>query len=320
MDYDEIVNMSMDYNDEIPYRDSYKFLTREITFAIFCLIGMIADVIIFYTIFKFNRLRTVPHIFIANWAIADFLSLLVTPSSYRIISVITKISLHFDFMCFIDEMGSTLHVTVLLFVILVLIEWFFSAYFGGISNKIKNNYKFIISGIWIFAITFSGIFTNICISYRSIIYHQIFLPFISFCLILLLVIVLQISRLVQKIRGSGIQHSTVNLTLGTAFLMMCFLSLLNIFFLSSLVPHPAIEVLGLCFMFSSSIVNITLLYYLDDDFKICLLQIINRSGNRYEQTINDFNNPIRETNGKSNVEVDELRDSQECLTSPDSVI
>ncbi|KAF5291666.1 hypothetical protein FQA39_LY14303 [Lamprigera yunnana] len=155
MDYDLQTNVTIDSTGSVSYYDSSRRITQEVILTIFFIIGMFADVAIFYTIFCFKQIRTVPNILVANWAIADLLCLMVAPSGYRILSVIAKSSISHEFMCFLEEFGSTFHITVILFVIITLIDWFIAAHFGGASERFRNHYVTVIATIWLFAIIFA---------------------------------------------------------------------------------------------------------------------------------------------------------------------
>jgi len=316
MDYDETVNIStFDSNDEMPASVSRDHLTQEIIFTIFFIIGICADILIIYTILRFKRMRSVPNIFLANWAIADLCCLVVTPSAYRLTSALKHFSLSHEFICFMEESGATLHITVILFVMVVVLDWFIAAYFGGASEKFRSRYKIVIGSIWLFAIIWSSIYSIMCMSISYYLIHQEYLLLLCYAAVLLAVIVFQGSRVIQKIRNVSVDYPTLMLTLPTAFIINSVLSFLALIFD---VPfrHQAFEIIAVCLLFSSSIVNLILLYFLDKDFHACFLQAMKRSGDRYEETISEFDNPIRNTDHKDNVKIS-FHNSEELLSNVD---
>ncbi|KAF5298886.1 hypothetical protein FQR65_LT09537 [Abscondita terminalis] len=286
MDYDLQTNVTVDTDGNVNYSASRDRIAKEVVLTIFFVVGMFADVAIFYTIFCFKRIRTVPNIFLANWAVADLLCLMLAPSGYRILSVIAKSSISHEFMCFLEEFGASFHITVILFIIVTLIDWFIAAHFGGASERFRNNYVLVISVIWVFAIVFA-------------------------------IVVLQTSRLVQKLRRSPINSPTMNLTLATAFLGCSLLSIINIFSSYFFWAHPALEVITIVVLFSNSVINLILLFTLNRDFRECFLLAIKCKGHNYEDVVPEFNNPIRHSNNrKSDIDVS-FRTSQELLTNTD---
>ncbi|KAK4876084.1 hypothetical protein RN001_012506 [Aquatica leii] len=317
MDYDLQTNVTLDSSGDLSYHASQSRIAKEVILTIFFVFGMSADVAIFYTIFCFKRIRTVPNIFLANWAIADLLCLMVAPSGYRILSVMAKTSLSHEFMCFLEEFGATFHVTVLLFIIVTLIDWFIAAHFGGASEKYRNNYVIIIGAIWVFAIIFASIFSGICFHYYSVFVHQILALLISYSLVLLLVVVLQLSRVVQKFRQSPINSPTMNLTLATAFIGCSLLSIINIMSAFFFWYHPAFEIITVVVLFCSSIINLILLLTLNREFRECFVLAVKCKSYNYEDVLPEFNNPIRNLNNrKSDIDVS-FRTSQELLTNTD---
>lgn len=311
MDYDQISNLTTDTNDEMIAAVSRRLLIQEIVFTIFFLIGICADLAIIYTIFRFKRLRVVSNIFIANWAITDLCSLSVTPSSYRIVSVITSVALPHSFLCVLEEFGIILHASVQLSVILVLVHWFISAYFENTAEKINKTYKAVIAALWIFSICSATITSALCMSNKHVYIHQPLLLFGSYFIVFLLVTVCQCARAIQKYKGKPLLYPTLSLNLATVFAIVTILSIFSLLFLPFVYRHIIFEIMMTCLLFSGSIFSLALLYFLDADFQACLHQAFKRSSN-YEDTTCTYDNPLLNNDEEETVKIS-FTDSDEKL-------
>ncbi|KAF5298885.1 hypothetical protein FQR65_LT09536 [Abscondita terminalis] len=78
----------------------------DVVFTLVCMVAVMANSSLIYTILKFKRLHTVPNLILANWAIADLVTLLTTPSFYRLIAILDHVSLSGMFMCSLYGIGA----------------------------------------------------------------------------------------------------------------------------------------------------------------------------------------------------------------------
>lgn len=312
MDYSEIENITADINNAVPISASNARIYQEIAVTIFLGIGICADLAIAYTILQFKRLKTPTNIFIANWAIADMCSLIVTPSVYGLMSVITRLPIPYAFLIVVEVFGLLLHVLVMVFAITVLLDWFISAYFEKIAQKIHDNYKILVTVLWLLCIGYGAILSILSLET----YYFIHVPYLvvgCYFLLILLTIVCHCSRAVQKCRKKQILYSTFSLYLATAYAGESLLGILGILFINIVKFHKALFVFIGCLFFSSSVVNLVLFYFFDTDFQACFRQVLKRTGDSYEESICNFDNPLIHNNEKD-VKIS-LHNSDECLNS-----
>lgn len=285
MDYDDVGNYTFD--EEIMPGRSAADIAREIVFIIFCLVGVCADAAIIFNILRLQRVRTVPNILLANWAIADLCSLLVAPSGYELIHVLENISMSPEFLCGLQHFGSVLHLTVVVFVMIISADWFIEAYFPIKSETIRNYHRYVIGATWITSLLFCGVNTGICLSGRNTRF-AVYLLYSSFWLLLAITIALQSSRAVRKyLLKRPVDCPSLMLTLATAFAGSWLLSYITAWISYNMV----IQTIAVGMVFSNSIVNFTILYLLDKDFQSCLLQALKRPGSGYEDSIAGSDNP-----------------------------
>ena len=306
-------NLTLNSNAELSYTTISPRVIQEIIATIFLVVVMFVDVVLFYIIFTHKRLRTVPNIFFANWAIADLLCVMVAPNGYRIMTVIGKNSISHEFLCFIEEFGATFHVTVNLFIIVVLIDWFIAAYFGRASEKFRDNYLWIIGCIWTTCIVFGSTSSAICFHYYSDFVHHMVSLLGTYILITLLVIILQISRIVQKCRHSYVASPTLNLTFGTVFVICALLTVLQMIGAIITTYNSILKVFIVITMFGTNIINLIIMSMCNQEFKCCLLSTI-RCKAIQEESLSEFNNPIKIENHKRLESEASSTGSQEFLT------
>lgn len=306
-------NITLNDKAELTYSAMSSRLGREIVLTIFFIVVMCVDIAIFHTIFCYKRLRTVPNIFFANWAIADLLCAMITPSGYKILSVLTRGNITHEFLCFIEEFGATFHIAVNLFVIIVLIDWLIAAFFGRASEKFRDNYVLIVGVIWLFALVYGTASSAICFHFYSYFGHHGWLLVVTYCLIALLVIGLQISRIVQRLRQSGIISPTLNLTFGTIYATGATVSIVQMITLSYY--GRAFETFVTICLFCTSLINFGVLMVTNPEFRSCFLMAVKCKRDDDDQQF-DFHNPISKvTVSKQRLESESSSiGSQEFLT------
>lgn len=282
-------NITLDDNAQLNYSIISSRIAVEIVLTIFFIIVICVDVAILHTIFCYKRLRTVPNILYANWTIADLLCAMVTTSGYKILTVMAKSSLSHEFLCFIEQYGATFHLTVNLFVIIVLIDWLISAYFGRASEKFRDNYVLITGIIWTFAIVYGGISSGVCFRYYSYFIHHGLSLLTTYSVAALLVIGLQVSRIVQKIRHSCITPSTLNLTFGTVYIFGALFSVMPLF--AEMHLNEILETFAIAALFGTNLINFGIMLTTNKDFRTCLLLAI-KCRRDSDDVEFDFHNPI----------------------------
>ncbi|KAK4876083.1 hypothetical protein RN001_012505 [Aquatica leii] len=268
--------------------ESTQHIVQDVIFTLICIVAMTANVLLICTTFKFKRMRTVPHIILANWAIADLTCLLTTPSTYRLIVMADRISLSSLFMCTLYEVGSAAQVTVIIYAFLLSLDWYIAAYFENASKKFRKYINFYIVIIWI------SMFSVLCISIVFCINryfaHWIYVIMASFgyiCLFLF-IIVLQICRIVRKCRRRELSYPTLMLTIATALVLswfmsfahMCVMGIQGVFF-------RIIGIISMTLLFCTGILVFIILYKKSNDFHACLNRLLKRDRNNYEEA--DFN-------------------------------
>ncbi|KAK5645376.1 hypothetical protein RI129_006676 [Pyrocoelia pectoralis] len=306
-------NITLDDEGQLSSSIISRRLPAEIILTIFFILVICVDVAIVHTIFCYKRLRTVPNILYANWVIADLLCALIAPSGYKLLTVMSNEYLSHEFLCFIEQFGATFHFAVNLFVIIVLIDWLIAAYFGRASQKFRDNYVLILGIIWAFAIVYAGTSSLMCFRYYVYFIHHGLSLLISYISAALLVIGLQISRVVQKIRQSGVISPTLNLTFGTVYVLGGLLSVIQMI----TVPYGTAfaEIFVAISLFGTNLVNFGILLATNLEFRTCLLMALKcRRDNDDVQF--DFHNPIRNiTVNKQRLESEaSSTGSQEFLT------
>lgn len=291
MDYEDVINFNLSaYNEteEINPPSFNDSLAHEILFGLCCTAAFFADLSIVYTILYFKRMRTVSNILIANWAIFDILTLLVTPSGYRLIFLFEHLTVPRTFLCVLFKLGSGLHLNLIFYVFIVLIDWSLAAYFPKISKKIRVFYKYILGFSWAVLIILSIVYVNTCRTLYFYNYFNVIAMLITFSTMTLYVIILHCVRAVQKCRRVPQDYSNVSLYLITSFVccnILAFFNLLLIEFNS--LYEPIYATIGACAAFCNSIVTLTLLYFFDRNFKAYFLQILRCNAKKYESQIND---------------------------------
>lgn len=298
MDYEDGTDLTNATFKTITPEESRQFLVQETVFTLFCVVGICADAAIIYTVFCFKRLHTVPNIFLANWAIADLCSLIVTPSSYRVISVIESVSVSQEFICFLFHTDLIFHSTAMIFMVVLSLDWCLSAFFRRVLESFRNYYKISVGSIWVIALLLCSISTRLCIKRM---YHFIpgYLLLFSYCTLLLFVVALQLFRCTQRvIKREHTNHPTLMLTLATIFVLNWLVGLLNflVYELGGPDYHWLVTIFTQCVIFASAIINFILMYRFNNDFHACVRQALKRSDERYVNAICELRASDRSTN------------------------
>ncbi|KAB0795275.1 hypothetical protein PPYR_12114 [Photinus pyralis] len=306
-------NITLNDKAELTYSVMSSRLGMEIALTIFFIAVMCVDIAMFHTIFCYKRLRTVPNILFANWAIADLLCAMITPSGYKILSIITSGNITHEFLCFLEEFGATFHIAVNLFVIIVLIDWLIAAFFGRASEKFRDNYVLIAGVIWLIALVYGTASSAICFRFYSYFVHHAWSLMSTYCIIAVLVIGLQVSRLVQRLRQSGIISPTLNLTFGTIYAIGCILTIVQMMTLRYY--GRAFETFVTMCLFGTNLVNFGVLMVTNSEFRTCFLMAIRCKRDDDDHEF-DFHNPISKvTVSKQRLESESSSiGSQEFLT------
>ncbi|KAF2892250.1 hypothetical protein ILUMI_13920 [Ignelater luminosus] len=292
MEYEKDANFSnFTFDEDITPAASMAFIAHEIIFTIFEIIGMFADIAIIYVIFRFQRMRKLENILLGNWAIADFGSLLLAPSGFRILSIMDSLPISPEFMCTLFHSGQILQITVIMFAVLISIDWLLGVYWEKTSEKFRKYFKYYIGAIWIFTVLFCSVATGYCL-HEMYTFSTVFTFIGVFFLVLIITLVLQISRAARKFcLKRPIEHPSLLLNIATALPGTYILAVIMLVLVNTVRLHPLIGIIGEIFIFCNSIVNLVLLYNYNKDFQACFIQALRR-GDKYEETGLSFDNPL----------------------------
>ncbi|KAF2893234.1 hypothetical protein ILUMI_12938 [Ignelater luminosus] len=255
--------------------------------------GVIADAAIIYGIFRFRRLRTIPNIFLANWAIANMLSIMILPTNLGV----AMFGLFYEYLCLLVHATVTLHLAALLFGILLLFDWCTAVYYQRISEKLRKRYVTLIATLWSIVLLFYSLSAGLCISDVHY-YFTVILFVIVYVINILIVIALQCSRIVQKFKANPITYPnlltarltvltiiTLSYLFGTIHLTLSYFDVYarhyNFIFTHIALILSAISVL------SSSVVILGVVCWLDKDFRLCLFPKQNDLHERFENEVSE---------------------------------
>lgn len=292
MDNDTFNNNTFD-DDAIP--SSFAgLIAQEVIYTIFAVTGVILNVASIYTINRFKQLKTVPNLLFSNWAIADSLSLLITPSTFRLLLMIDNFDLHPKYQCAILEADLIFHNVAILLMIIISFDWCFATYFPNVLKRVRQCCKFVILVMWGFAFFFVIITVRLCI--RKIRHWTTVLVLISLYLLLLLcTIVNQISRCVQKCRKIDSRHSTLMLNISSTYTICWFPGFIFYSFVDLFHIHPLLAFVTESPIFCCTIINFVIMYKGNHEFQACLRQLLKHSRERYTENIREL-----ETRGSDN--------------------
>ncbi|KAF2906083.1 hypothetical protein ILUMI_00094 [Ignelater luminosus] len=247
--------------------------------VIISLFGILADGTITYGVFRFIKLKTVPNILLANWAIAHMISAIILPLNV-LMNVFLTISENHIANCLSIHATITSYLVALWFCIVLCIDWCSTAYFFPLSKKIREHYKFAISFIWLNAVPLYVTSAGSCVGYSTDLLPTV-LVIISFIINLLFVLILHCSKLVQRFRVNPINYSRslkVQLMMITTILCSYLVAIISSALALSDVYSITDNYLraGVCLLLSISAIQGTpviilgILYFLDRDFRRCL--------------------------------------------------
>ncbi|KAB0795246.1 hypothetical protein PPYR_12085 [Photinus pyralis] len=123
------------FNDDAIPSSSAGLIAQEVIYTIFAITGVVLNVTAICTINRFKQLKTVPNLLFANWAIADSLSLLVTPSTFRLVLMIENIDLHPKYQCAVLEADLIFHNVAILLMIIISFDWCLATYFRNVLKR-----------------------------------------------------------------------------------------------------------------------------------------------------------------------------------------
>ncbi|KAK5645370.1 hypothetical protein RI129_006670 [Pyrocoelia pectoralis] len=268
--------------------ESMKYIAHEIIFLICCTVAFFADVAITFTTLYFKQMRIAPNILIANWAVTDLCSMLVTPSGYRLVSILDNFDLPSHFMRTLLHIGLTLHYITIVSVLIVLMDWFVTAYFSKFSKRIRVYYKFVVAFIWVTLLIWLIV---LCTQDVSPKFHRTTINacFMTVFALLICIIIIRFINMLKKRSGRPVEHPKLALNLCTGFVMCYVLAIAN-FLLVELfrARHPLFQVISNCAIFCNSLVTFGLLYFCDKSFQAHLRRSFQckfrRNGNSFSDS------------------------------------
>lgn len=273
---------------------SAHYFVQDLVFTMLCLVAILANVGIIYTTFHFKRMRTVPNIILANWAIADLSCLLTTPSNYRLIAVLDNISLSGGFVCTLYEASHTAQVATLFLAIFLSVDWCIATYFESASKKVRKYTMYYLLVFWMCVLGVLCVGVVYCVhSYLAYLIQAIMI-FIAYCTLLLLVLTLQICNCVKRCRRRRVSYPKLMLNVATAFAMSWFIGFVNLFIMAGASRYYRIvEMISAIFICFTSIIIFIILYRQSNDFHACINNILRRDRSGYEEANFDFHPPVR---------------------------
>ncbi|KAF2893235.1 hypothetical protein ILUMI_12939 [Ignelater luminosus] len=288
-----------------------------IAVVIFSSFGILADTAIIYGIYRFKRLKTPSNVFLANWAIADLLSIVTVPT------IIVNYVLIFDpssyiYTCLTTHATVTCHLAVTVFGLLLSIDWCTAAYWPRISDKVRNRYLFIIVAIWLVLLLFYILSSALCISGIHF-YFNVIIFVIFYAINLLFVIVLQCTRIVQKCRTGSITYpESLNgrLAIISIITFSYLLAAVNVALEYANVYHSSYDyiatyactIISAITVLASSVVTLGVLCWFDKNFRLCVFPIGSNTHARFENEVSEteespatFNNSNHLSNSNQNI-------------------
>lgn len=306
MDYEDYLNItnSTIMNEEVSVESSKRHISHEIVFVIFCSIAFCADLITVYTILKFKRLRTVPNLYIVNWQIMDMLSLVAMPSGYRILSVIHNMAISINFFCVLLHLCASFHFGNIVCVFILIADWCLAAHFRRYCERLRRYYKYVIGFSWSLLIISAVAYSHLCfhVPYMTEIPGDML--FIGYCMLIIIIIIFQFSRAVQKWRRRSVDYPPLSLNLGTIYITCCVTAFIYLLVIQILrLRYRFLSILTLIIAFCNSPIYLIMLYKYDKDFHACFLQVFKRAQNRYENTVAEYATPSSATVENTSVHI-----------------
>ena len=270
MDYEDHVFKEAK-NSTVPISETEVDITQDcfdIILTIVGILGIAFDALLIYIICYFRKLHTNVNIYLINWSIANIGAVIITITCLPIYSTFNNLSL--VSVCFYLSTPFALFFNVIFFMIMLTLDWWFSAFWPGVLEKFREYTKFIIAATWVVCAIYFVTSAGLCsMSAYYLIFHYT-LPLL-FTILIVLVLGLHIVRLIKK-RKTAFEYHPVNLLyIPTGFVCCWFLNWLNIFIpYYSYVYYTLSDVI----LFLHPILNFTLMVVFDDDFKACFLRVV----------------------------------------------
>jgi len=247
---------------------SNQYIAQEVILLIFGLAGIAVNLLLIYIVCYYRKLHTNTNIYLINWAIADIGAVLITISCFRIFSPLFEVP--DAVLCFYFGLGCALIFDVMFFMLLLAVDWCLSAYLPRPVENFRKHTRNIVAVTWIFSAVYSVASSVTCsLSVYYLIFHFT-LP-ITFAALLIFVIVLHVTRLVQKCKGQFEYHPVSLLIIPSAFVLCWVLSWINLLLLD--IP-AAYYIVTETPLFLHPTINFMLVIILDQDFKTCFYQVI----------------------------------------------
>ncbi|KAK5645377.1 hypothetical protein RI129_006677 [Pyrocoelia pectoralis] len=270
----------MDYEDHVfkevknataPIPETDVDITQDyldVLLTIVGLLGIMIEIFLIYIICYYRKLHTPINIYLINWSIANIGAMIMTISCFPIYSTFKNLSL--VVVCFYLSIPFALYFNVIFFMIMLTMDWWFSAFWPSPLQKFREYTKYIIATIWVLSAMYFVTSAGLCsLSAYYLIFHYT-LP-ILFTILMLLVVGLHVVRIIKK-RKTGFEYYSVNLLyIPTGFVCCWFLNWINIFVQYYSYAYYTLSDL---ILFLHPILNFILLVIYDSDFKACFFKVI----------------------------------------------
>ncbi|XP_044753985.1 somatostatin receptor type 4-like [Coccinella septempunctata] len=299
MDFEPIANISA--NETFEPDENYRYEREnilDIPILLAATAGIVADLIIVFTILRNKELRTRSNIYIVNLCICNIFYLFFTPLILNLFSAAEK--LHASTICFSDELFFLFMLGNYVFICILLSDWYIVTYKSlNASARCRASYKLVISTVWatlfvllitIFLQCTSGISLFLFIALLAIIFY-----FCSF----IFVAVIFVMKVINERTTSVVEAKSNTELLYVMSYFFCWLPNWMYIFVSvfaKIITRAAF--LGLCtFMlgYLHSIILLYLMYGRNEKFRIAMRKWM-------------FNEEVR------NVEEDSYKDDEHFTT------
>ncbi|KAF2888773.1 hypothetical protein ILUMI_17400 [Ignelater luminosus] len=200
-------------------KDSPVYITFLTILVVVCVISICTNLAITFTIF-FNyskNLKTVPNILIANWAVADLITLILSPIvnvGYTVLEYDSEGVIVFDFLA---EFRVIFFNTSIFFALALVTDWCLASYFLKSSNQFRKYYKYVIASVWGYTLIFVCLSIGFNVTYGPFYIVPLVLTHFSYPILAFLVVLMHFVRICKSTNNPAL-----TLMLATIFVVCWF--------------------------------------------------------------------------------------------------
>ncbi|XP_019871154.1 kappa-type opioid receptor [Aethina tumida] len=277
MDFD-LTNLTQNstFNPDDIYKNESHIM--EVPALLVSLFSVVANIFIITTILKNNVLKTHVNLYVVNWCICNLFLLILAPVSMNIFGITRHIT--YEALCLWDQFVFTLLSGNLIFVAVLLIDWYIMI-FGGQNcfRKCKNSAKLTVTTVWIVMVVVDFVSVAFCVNDLSLPLAALLL-FYSYMIVFVIIICTHLLRLI-KLRTSSVvvEKDTFVLILVTSYFLCWLLNwvLLCCFVVSGKEEFHEGKLFSYVLGFSNSMIVLYLFYRYDNNFRKCFRELFKRN-------------------------------------------